>query len=455
MFSLSCFIVLEVLFLLALLSNYPGFCSVDSNDIVNQALGISQYQNHFRYDGLSNHHPIFYTFIFWLIWIMSGSTSDPTFAVFLFLLVQSTFVSACIAWALGWFNKRCSSCALVILVSAASILSPVLLVHAVTMWKDVPFAVTFLVLVLKLFDYSTKTVWERKDYIGLFLLCLAISLLRNNGIYISILLFLYMIFVFKDLRKKLIGMLVTLILTMGFIQGPIFNACSISQGHFSESVSVPLQQIAAVAADDAGIITKEQEEFLNNIRPLSEIAEAYNPIGTNPVKFSPSFSDAYLESHKVEFMKTWAEIVIANPGIAVRSWIDLTCGYWQPGYSADIGSRVTIFGEQPTSTVGLTFNPYVYFSALNTELSWLFSMGNVIWLVVAALCILILRNKRNGIAKRMTCFVPMLALELTLLIAAPIVSDFRYLLGLYLLIPFLFILGDLFGLGGKQESMRS
>lgn len=253
-----------------------------------------------------------------------------------------------------------------------------------------------------------------------------------------------MIIVFKDLRKKLIGILATLVLAIGLIQGPIFSALSVSQGHFSESVSVPLQQIAAVAADDAGVITEDQEEFLNNIRPLSEIANAYNPTSTNSVKFSPSFNDAYLESHKVEFIKTWVEIVIANPGIAVRSWIDLTCGYWQPGYSADIGSRVTIYGEEPVSTIGLTFNPYVYFSALNAEFPWLFSMGNVIWLVVAALCILILRNKRSGVVKRITCFVPMLALELTLLIAAPIVSDFRYILGLYLLIPFLLIVGDLF-----------
>lgn len=153
-----------MLLVLILLSNYPGFCSPDSNDIVNQALGISQYQNHFRYDGLSNHHPFFYTFIFWLIWTISGSSSDPTFAVFLFLLVQSTFVSVCIAWALSWFNKHCSSRTLVALVSVASILSPVLLVHAVTMWKDVPFAVTFLVLVLKLFDYSGKAVWECKGF---------------------------------------------------------------------------------------------------------------------------------------------------------------------------------------------------------------------------------------------------------------------------------------------------
>ena len=445
-FNLTCFLVLETLMLIILLSNYPGFCSVDSNDIINQALGISHYQNHFRYEGLTNHHPVFYTFLFWLVWVLMGSSSDPTFAVFVFLIIQSIFLSLGIAWTLGWFNKHCNSRGMVLFVAVCSILSPVLLVHALVMWKDVPFAVVLLILILKLYDYAKKNSLERKDILGLFCLCLAMSLLRNNGIYISIVLLIYMIIVFKEARKKIVGVFASLVVVIGIIQGPLFGALSISSGHFAESVSVPLQQIAAVAADDAGVITEEQESFLNNIRPIKEMAEVYNPGSANPVKFSPSFSDTYLESHKIEFIKTWAEIVVANPGIAFRSWVELTCGYWQPGFFADIGTQETIYHEQPVSIIGFSLNPHDYFSALNSAFPGLFSMGNAIWIVIASLGVLILRNRVKGVFKRATCFVPLLALELTLLIAAPIASDFRYVLGIYLIIPFLLVLGNLFGL---------
>lgn len=453
-FSLSCFLVLETLMLIILLSNYPGFCSVDSNDIINQALGISHYQNHFRYEGLTNHHPVFYTFLFWLVWVFTGSSSDPAFAVFVFLIMQSLFLSTGIAWALGWFNKHCNSRGLVLFVTACSILSPVLLIHALVMWKDVPFAVVLLILVLKLYDYAKKNSLEKKDILGLFCLCLAMSLLRNNGIYISIVLLIYMIIVFKEARKKILGAFVSLIIVIGIIQGPLFGALSVSSGHFAESVSVPLQQIAAVAADDAGVINEEQESFLDNIRPIREMAEVYNPGSANPVKFSPSFSDTYLESHKIEFIKTWAEIVVANPSIAFRAWVQLTCGYWLPGFFADIGAQETIYHEQPVSIIGFSLNPHDYFSALNSVFPGLFSMGNTIWVVIASLGVLILCNRAKGIFKRATCFVPILVLELTLLVAAPIASDFRYVLGIYLVIPFLLVLGNLFGLDETAQNEK-
>lgn len=47
-----------------LLANFPGLGSGDSVDIVNQALGNSTYSTRHRYDGLSNHHSVFFTFLY-------------------------------------------------------------------------------------------------------------------------------------------------------------------------------------------------------------------------------------------------------------------------------------------------------------------------------------------------------------------------------------------------------
>lgn len=69
---LLCFAALEVSFLAVLLSNWPGFCSTDSNDIVNQVLGVSEWSTWHRYDGLANHHPIFYTFLVWVVFQATG-----------------------------------------------------------------------------------------------------------------------------------------------------------------------------------------------------------------------------------------------------------------------------------------------------------------------------------------------------------------------------------------------
>lgn len=444
-FFVTCFGALEFLFLLTLLSNYPGFCSTDSNDIINQALGLSEYQNHFRYDGLSNHHPILYTFLFWVVWCLTGGSTPPDFAVFMFLLLQSTYIAIGMAWSLGWLNKHCSSRLIVVFLSLLSILSPVLLVHAATMWKDSPFAITALIMVLKLYDFSKRDQQDTKDIIEIFVLCLFVSLLRNNGIYVSILVLAYIFIVFGDVRKKVALSLVSLLLIVGFIQGPVFDTFSVSKGHFAESVSVPLQQIAAVEAE-GGKITDEQRNFLNNIRPLEEVKEIYNPSSTNPIKFSPNFNDEYLESHKLEFIAVWAQVALANPGISFKAWVNLTKGYWQPGYISDIGTSNTLYNESPTSLIGVSFNPHDFFRALSSIIPFLFSMGSSTWIVLIALGVLVLRCKSVGLFKRVTCFIPLLALIVSLMVAAPIVSDFRYILTIYLSIPFLSILGNFFGL---------
>ena len=69
-----------------------------------------------------------------------------------------------------------------------------------------------------------------------------------------------------------------LIAAMAVIQRPVFFAVAgIVQGHFSETVGVPLQQISAIAADESGSIGTEQAEFIDRVMPADGIAEAHDP----------------------------------------------------------------------------------------------------------------------------------------------------------------------------------
>lgn len=71
-------------------------------------------------------------------------------------------------------------------------------------------------------------------------------------------------------------------------------------------------------------------------------------------------------------------------------------------------------------------------------------MGSSTWLVLIALGVLVLRCKPVGLFKRVTCFIPLLALIVSLMVAVPIISNFRSILTIYLSIPFLLVLGNLF-----------
>ena len=101
---LLCFAALEVSFLAVLLSNWPGFCSTDSNDIVNQVLGVSEWSTWHRYDGLANHHPIFYTFLVWVVFQATAFFGSVDLSIGIFLFLQMTVAALCSAGA-----SRCLS----------------------------------------------------------------------------------------------------------------------------------------------------------------------------------------------------------------------------------------------------------------------------------------------------------------------------------------------------------
>ena len=107
----------------------------------------------------------------------------------------------------------------------------------------------------------------------------------------------------KALRRYLVYLVLATVLPALLITDPLCSALGIQKAHFAEAVSIPLQQMARVVADD-GTISEADTELLNAILPLEQVKECYDETTPNAVKFAPDFNDAYLESHKDEW--PWA-----------------------------------------------------------------------------------------------------------------------------------------------------
>ena len=172
----------------------------------------------------------------------------------------------------------------------------------------------------------------------------------------------------------------------------------------------------------------------------------------NPIKFSEDFDDAFLESHKMEFLAVWLQLLPENVATYVKAWAAETQGYWEWGYRGPIGAATTLRGADPVSLVGVEWNPSLLSDGLAARFPLLFSTGSVVWLVVAAVFLCAMRKRSLSVPAALACFVPLLALLLTLFAAAPIAADFRYVLSLYLSIPFLVALVGAFEGAGTGPS---
>lgn len=431
------FAVLEAAFLFALLSNYPGLCSPDSNMILNQVLGQANYESINRYEGLSNAHPVFYTFCVWIVFKATSMFGSESLSLFAFMFVQITFVAAVLSWSIVWLGKTGAKKGYLAVALCFFALSPIVACHVIILWKDIPFAAVLLALVLYLAALPPDGKLSRKQVATLLLLLLAVSLLRNNGYYVALLTVAYLVIARKSMRWQAAFCAICLVAFMSVLQGPVFGALSISKGHFAESVGIPLQQLGATMSV-GGSVSDDDLDFLNQVLPLDEWAQNYDPSTSNPLKQSESFDDEFLDSHKGEFLGVWLRCAIHNKQAYLKAWILETYGYWQPGYTTSIGKLTYTANDEPAQDLfGLGYQPQKITNALRELFPSLFGMGSLIWFALLALTYALAFSKKNRASEILTPFIPLIGLIGTLLIAAPIVSDYRYIFVLYLVIPFL------------------
>ncbi len=436
-----CFAIIELVFLIGLLSAYPGLCSTDSNTLIYQVTGQDYYGVGMEYSGLSNAHPIFYTFLLWIVFSITAFMGSTYASLFTFILLQTCYVAACLAYALTWLVKTGASKTYVKIALAFVVISPVIAAHVIILWKDVPFAASLLLLVLHLVTYSKSEKPTLKQTLVLGILLLLVSLFRNNGYYVALMVGVYLVVFNTCVRKHAAIVTAALIVCMSLLHGPIFSAFSISQGHFAESVGIPLQQLGATLVA-GGEIDESAQELLNNIFPLDEWKECYDPETTNSVKHNEQFNNEYLDSHKAEFLGAWARTLPANIPTYIRAWVLETYGYWQPGYVARVGTQYVTVNDEPThDLLGLHYSPQLIANTLRLQFSFLLGLGSLIWFSLATLVLSIVNSRKQCVRTKTSIitapYVPLIGLFVTMLIAAPIIGDYRYFLGLYMVLPFL------------------
>lgn len=75
------------------------------------------------------------------------------------------------------------------------------------------------------------------------------------------------------------------------ITGPVYTACHVEHASFTESLSIPLQQIACVVSNGRQL-SAEQEMLIDDVVDTSLIPEYYNPVISDPIKALVSYNHA-------------------------------------------------------------------------------------------------------------------------------------------------------------------
>jgi hypothetical protein len=347
------------------------------------------------------------------------------------------------------------------------VLYPYNLVYSFTMWKDVLFAASVLVLTVTIYRMYVYSILSVRDILLFILSSLGTCLIRHNGFYAYVLT-MAVIIVYEILRyrksgtkgaeghkgddgshggvKELIvtAVSVALVLTVTLtVKGPVMKAYDVEPGNMAHNLPIPLQQVARVVHDGCEL-TEEEAAAIERLNTIEFLRTEYTPGGADPTMQWLVFGDTeYLSAHKGEYLALWVKLGLKYPGKYIIAYVDETKGYYTtmaPEQTEFYGILANDVDLEPQPVLGasvrIKLNEIVYkLHNILPVYGILYSMGACFMLLILGVAIISFGDKR-----RLLTYLPVVALTLTILVATPLVADLRYAYPLMLSMPALTVM---------------
>ena len=416
------------------LYEFPGIMTADSIVQYEQVIGVNP---------LSNHHPVAHTLIISLFYNLGMSvTGEPNSAISFYTLAQMIFLAICCGRVVLEVKRIVDKKRWVMLSLAFFALVPFNAVFAVTIWKDVPFAGIAMLLGCRICEMAMRDKAKTMDFVMFAFLAVLISVFRSNGWYAFLLCVPFFIFLFRQDILKAAGAVIFAIVVSLIIKGPVMNAAGIVQPDFTESLSLPLQQVARVLVSDEELDEKDIR-LIDAVIDRTYIHELYAPDFADNIKeLVRAGHPDVIENNKGEYFGLWLRLGMKFPMHYIRAWFDLEGGYVYPDIPYEVGN---IDGVMPND-YGLVMMPRIGGKAVVKGKEILIKLGGFVplygmlwcagiytWLIVLLL-VLMLRDRQAFHGRLLVFAIFQAALVFTLLIAAPVV-DFRYEYAVVMLMP--------------------
>lgn len=438
----------------AFLIYYPGNISGDSVACIIRAIGKAQ---------LSNQQPVCYILLMRPFLLAGMRIKDLNFGIGCFAIFQSAVMAVSVGYALCRLKKAAAPFWAVLAAGVYFIVYPVFAMYSVTLWKDILFSAFLLLYSIDIYGIvESGGKITRSAFIRVIVLSLLICFFRNNGFFIVAAVTVTALIVYRKYFRRFAPAFFALLICVPIIQGPVYSACGVQKSPFAESVAIPLQQMARVVNKN-GNITGGQREFLNRLLNEDEMKKAYRPLTADGIKFNKDFDNNFLETHKPEFFKTWAGMLLPNFKEYVKAYCLETVGFWHVGTNnwvlfygtADIhDARVNhiVSHDLLSKAGGTNMQKDIYYYYKNWSerplLSDSLNIGFLFW--AAVLSALTLAVKKGN--KYLLLYLPLLVLWATLMIATPTFCEYRYMFAFVLFLPFGIIMPFLASVPAGEKS---
>lgn len=422
---------------------YPGTGMNDTTDIMRAGIWAT-----------GQHTFIYCMYIYGLTQAADMLFHTTSYGLAAASLIQMFLFACGIAYCLSWLYRKTGRMWLTVLLSLYYGFMPMVVNMSFSNVKDVFFSGTILLwvpLVTSFVSGYKENAWQSNK--RLFILAgLGMMLLRNNGIYVFIVMLLGLLFLMKRIRMNLLltGLvMIAIAVTPDIAIKQILDLPQL----FQERVGIPLQQFSRAVA--VGVpLTPEEEAYSVKMMIPGRIEKWYDPFTVDLIKWNSDFDFYYFNSHPDEFWKAWKSVGKRNKEIYVEAWLFATYGYWAfPAPDEMTQSRFCWAFSESDLKNGLspdhnnaykTADIHTFFKKDTQEKlgRWLWDhsrflgAGTCLWITLCVGLLLFYRKQYS----RFLVLLPACLLWGTLMIATPAAFVYRYVYFFPLCMPFFLLL---------------
>ncbi|MBP3851114.1 MAG: hypothetical protein J6D36_01070, partial [Erysipelotrichaceae bacterium] len=222
---------------------------------------------------LSNHNPVFTTFVFGTFWHVGDLTGTHAWSCALWAILSMSITAATFSLFLSYLRFLGVKKKVVVAATIYFALFIPLPLFAMTIMKDSYFAwgwIPFLICCIEIIRTRGQCLANRGILVALFLIGIHLVLTKQTGIYIVVLSLLVLCFLRQKKRSRLsiVFMMVLVLCTnagwLGFASSAL--GTTVSGGDYSEEMaSVPSQQVGLLVATHSDDLTNRDWDVLEKV----------------------------------------------------------------------------------------------------------------------------------------------------------------------------------------------
>lgn len=439
----SCIVILlcQIPYLYAF---FPGVISYDGAWQMGENVGC--------YD-LLWHHPPFVTLLYGKVLKLSRMLGSNSSGIFVFVLLQSMLCAFAFAMIIYCLKLLKVPYWLRYLSLAYFSLFTVWPIYAITVIKDSLFypLVILYVCFLVIAEKEPMLISRKKIlYPVVFIIVMLMCLVRNNGLYLFLLSFPWLLFT-KFWKKKVAGilLLICVMLAMNGIETKVWPAIGVGTGNLRVDLYSSLfQQTARYSIYHRDDVTEDEYEVLNQIFEYDSLAEVYDPEISDPVKAKLKETEGVKNITYLlkDYLQVWAQQGIKHPATYIQSFLNGCFGYFYPdrqeykeglgwyhqsGHMYELGKFDVYFSEN-TEEMRKSIEDFAYWLRDIPGIGSLYSCGFYTWILMINVVVLLALCKWRSIIP----FIPS-TVSILICMVSPVNSYIRYALPVFAVTPLL------------------